>query len=607
MALMYPTTSERKIGGVAHPARRRRAQSPIERSAKSPTRQSTMGAGQPPPQKPKCWNPFRAASDALYGIGPPSLAVARVVGLLLIAGGAAVYLGLTIQQYVTQTPVTRSATLVVPLQHPDLVLCGDRLTRGFCSAGAMLEGGFRPAAGGLLQRRQDGEYEAARTGCDKPAAVEQAVWDTWLQELPSFGVNRTFLAPGPGGAVRMYNTKSPGFPYVPLELATFAIGGGRVPGRLGVDVTNQGPTISCWLYPISGTSPVQVNTSDESGAGSYSLGMLVPVPSLDEATFVSQRDSPLWAALVHPRTTADLLSGKTPSLGRMDFFTVDMNTQTDARWTLRIDRTVGAGSEDGGGRYRQRAPGGQVYSVQVSRERMARFNETTGDDGYYRYFSLRVATANPPAGGGGALFTVQEDTSVNAFTVVNVLTAAGALLTWSLVAYRFLFGSVRLRPFGVVQAFLLRGAYSARLRELYGEGWDPELGRGSMTRRGPKGGKPDGGDASVTRARSDSWASTTTVPPSPVASLPPSTLPHLPGGTDPDMAAALLALAERIAALEAGASRDLARRTAHLETVDRLTNDLYLDRAAVLEMLGYGVPDEPQDGAGNGGVPPAKS
>ncbi|KAI9013717.1 hypothetical protein DFJ74DRAFT_710158 [Hyaloraphidium curvatum] len=593
--------------------------------------------GPPPPQprpgvlQRRCGcDPFGELRRGLWGIGPQSVFLARVLGIVLLAVGGAIYIALAVRQYLTQTPVTQAATLVRPLPHPDLVLCLDRRALGLCVDGAATYTVFSESGPGKLgsetapgrrRKRQEGLF-----GCGRPMGVSGAEWDAYMESNPGVGRRKIRLSrrsaelelePEVVAQTERQDLPPPSPPMPdPIELRLAYPPGSGASSEVAFDAT--GISFSCHLFPAS--RAVAGGTLVGNDTRSYTVSVTAPADRTTAEPGPWQ--GTLWAALVHPRVTEAFFSGRIRSLGVLDAFPVQVNTIATLAWTFAIDKTVGLGSENGGGRYVQATPGGEVYLVSNQRQGLLREDFALGT--FLRYADVVVVSENRPAATPGT-FTVVETTSVYTFTTLDVITSVGAMMTWCAVLYRAFFGQGRLQPLGLVQMCFLRSRAARRMGELYGRGYDPSKAYAPPSPPAPAPTPPSltpatRGTSSATLFVPDNFMPSTafasqasiSVPASarsvaarqPAAahdaveawleeraSLPPS-VPSAPAsGKKASREEVRREMAELRAALDAGM-----RRIARLEAQDRMVGDLYLNRDVVGAMLAEAEAEMPPQG-----------
>lgn len=202
-----------------------------------------------------------------------------------------------------------------------------------------------------------------------------------------------------------------------------------------------------------------------------------PAPNKENATSFA---SNAWA-LIHPALTARLLSGKIKTIGQINERTTPISCTSYCEFELVVDKTVSDYV------IKNPPPNSEFYIPTTSQRREGAYPWTYDeDDNPIWYYSVSIAAFTKNRGSHGKdvqfIFAVNELTSERIFTVLNVFTSIGAMLTWIMIAYRLLFGSLRIRPFGIVQQYILRHKFSTRLKELYGRGWDKQIASSSLTR-----------------------------------------------------------------------------------------------------------------------------
>lgn len=377
--------------------------------------------------------PFRAAYDAVYGIGPKSVFIARVFGLLALLAGAVVYFGLTLNQFLTQSLINRYTFDVRTVPHPDLVFCADMAAIGYGT--------------------------------------------------PGFSVQATYVTPGKSIVGRrsrsLRNKRSETETPVNLQLKKLSVGKDiRLMSWSGIS-----PNATCYLMAMSTLLPLSGLVSSVV-AYSYSVWLGAPVSSRDDTEFLIDTFS---YGLLHPTVVKEFLAGSRSSLGAVDLYQGSINCASQILWEFYQSQSPNDG------KLIQETPNGEFYDpypTQVCKL----YTELNGTqrqhfryveiDSYINNYYAAITSQKPDP--DGLLWTVNVLSNERSFTVLNVLTSVGSMITWMLVFYRLFYGSFRLRPLGLVQAWILRGPMANRLKELYGKNWDVALAgdvMGTVSRR----------------------------------------------------------------------------------------------------------------------------
>ncbi|KAI9025719.1 hypothetical protein DFJ74DRAFT_718544 [Hyaloraphidium curvatum] len=535
----------------------------------------------PTPRPRRCGcDPLGELRRGLYGIGPRPLFFARILGIALLAAGGAVYVGLALRQFLTQTPITQYATVVRPLPQPDLLLCLDRVRLGLCGAGARTTTRWWQVGPGKIAAEAPKPKKVGRQDDGSEDVVPPADYDGLfgcnLTGSPWNGARRRRVEPRQNGASASSPVRGPteveieasGYPLMPEPVELWLSHDMDYVASNGIFDDISG-LFACHLFPVSRS--VAGGTPVANWTRSYSVGIDAPVANRTDAEPGAWRDS-VWAALVHPKATEAFLSGRALAIGDLDAYRVELNTRTTLSWTFAVDRTAGSGDRGGGRRDPISAPGGEFYAADAQRQAVLRSDFRRG---YLRHIEVSVVPANRPADTLGG-FVVVQAASVYTFTALDVVTSVGAMITWMAILYRALFGQGRLQPLGLVQVCLLRGAVSERMGERYGKGYDPEAPAPPPAAPAPM--------AVPAPARQ------------PRASLPPPAPPGKKSSFRAELRRELASLRAEVEGLRA--DRDAGgRRIAHLEAQDRIAGDLYMNRWALAEMLAEaGAPLAPGKG-----------
>lgn len=201
-----------------------------------------------------------------------------------------------------------------------------------------------------------------------------------------------------------------------------------------MDIVRERPTQSCHLFPVPQTAPLGGLVT---GNVSNFYGMFVRMPDIPGSPFDNGLRFPI--GLVHPEITRRLLEGETNTLGGVQFNAIAFDLAYFADWELYVDKTDGIGSLDGGGRYVQKTPDNEVYRTQwrFLSPGLAGFQiPPTIDNRSVVFWSISVNPTNVKGVNDALisddypiLFTVQQIASEKTFTILNVLTAVGSLIT----------------------------------------------------------------------------------------------------------------------------------------------------------------------------------